>query len=996
MELPDEVPFVGRDTELARLRGGLQRAKEGTGSFWLVSGPVGIGKTRLVRQLADEAGRRGFKVLSGYAMKEVGTPFFPIELLFRSLRETSSTSSTALTGQLGSFLVIEEDKTKTFWEKLVPLSRLHHCTIISREKPQNVRHRYPSLDASAKLLQLSRSEGDDCVPPSNIDALGERLDEHLHLSRGGIVAISNLEYLVVQNSFLSVLRLLQFLREAAESTGGHVIVCFNPDSLEPRERALMESEGDVLSPLSEAHADKLPEGDAVSPSQRLLRYLDLLEEAAKVSPLVLMVDDLHLADTQSATAIQFLARNTRHLPIMIVGATRSEEWEDDSSGITVLNDALDTFSREGLLHRIDLRGFSSEDVKKMVEGLLGAAVVPPTDKPDMLTDFFERSSGNPFFVLEMTRALLEQGWISRQGDHWYIHQPASAPGVEHPPLPSSLRRLISQRLAGLPKEERDWLEAAAIIGVVFDLEPLCGLFGISMSNGETMSRQFSTTRHLIRQEDGRRWAFVQPFIKEVIIDEIPAERMRPTTKKLADWWARARPADVDSVARLYYLAGETTKGIEWIRRASEKALREQNGEAIVRYSRWALALIGTNPSEWQLHTEETIQLAEGLAMQGSTRDAERLLRELLVTDPGPPLSWKIRYNLADMLLDVDRPDEAQALLEGVFAEVQRQEKKPSPEILAPLEVIRADLYMRYGDPERGRDYAIHALELLGEKGNPGWRVRALDHLGWSLIRKSELDGAEKAFTEGRNLSREHNLSAFLAYHINGEATVALHRGNLQSAIKLFQDAAQLSKRIGDVVNTVVHLLTLARALSYSGNGSEAETTALEALKLSEKFDNLSFGGDALVLLGLIEIGRKRWEEAREHLSLATDRFTLANEIDKAKQARVWLALVHGETGNPQGALKELEGLSAVGTYYRSVRARLLELTGNLQGAGEELEHAWEESKKLLPLERARLREEQGRIEEARGNSARAKVLKDEAQDIANGVSPPTNAESKSL
>jgi tetratricopeptide (TPR) repeat protein len=988
LELPDEAPFVGRETELARLRGGLQRAKEGTGSFWLVSGPVGMGKTRLVQQLASECGRMGFKVLSGYAMKEVSTPFFPFELMFRSLHETSPAESSSLTGPLGPFLVVEEDKAKTFWEKIVPLSRSHHCMIVSRERPQNVRHRHPSLDASAKVLQLSRSEGDDSVSPSNMDALGEKLDEHLHLSRGGIVAVANLEYLVVQNSFLAVLRLLQFLREAAESTGGHVIVSFNPESMEPRERALIESEGDVFSSLTDAPASKPTEGDTLSPSQRLLHYLDLLEEASRVSPLLLMVDDLHVADASSATAIQFLARNTRHLPILMVGTTRSEDWGETASGPTTMNEALDNLAREGLLHRMDLRGMPAKDVERMVEVLLGGTVMAPKDNPELLTDFLERTGGNPFFVLEMTRALLDQGWITRQGDHWSIRKPVKIPGMEHPPLPSSLRRLISQRLLELPKEEKEWLEAAATVGNVFDLEPLCGVFGLTMSDGEAMSRQYAAMRHIIRQEDSRFWRFVQPFVKEVILDELPAEKLRLTAKNLADWWARYRPADVDSVARLYFVSGETAKGIQWIRRASEKALKDQNGEAIVRYSRWVLALTGPNPAEWQAHTEESVRLAEGLWLQGSGRDAERLLRELLATDPGPPLSWKIRIDLADVFVEMEKPDEAQLLLDETFTEMQKQDGKAPSELLASLEVVRADLHMTYQDNERGRDFAIHALELLGEKGDPRWKVRALDHLGWSLLGLGESSQAEKAFVEGRELARQNNLTAFLAYHINGEGNVAIRRGDIRSALKHFQDAAQLSKRIGDVMNAVIHLNMLASALNLSGNNSEAETTALEALKLSEKFDSLMPGGQSLVILGNIETERKHWEEARQHLSLAADRFTLANDEERAKNARLWLALVHGETGNPQGALMELEGLSPLGAYYHVVRARLLELTGNLQGASQEMEQAWGKSTTLNPIRRARIRAEQGRIEGVRGNAAGSKEMLEEAQGLANGVPLP--------
>jgi tetratricopeptide (TPR) repeat protein len=79
-----EAPFIGRARERAVLAHALLEAQGGDGSAWLVEGPTGIGKTRLVRWAQERAEKQGFRTLWGSALKEVSSPFFLFEQLFES------------------------------------------------------------------------------------------------------------------------------------------------------------------------------------------------------------------------------------------------------------------------------------------------------------------------------------------------------------------------------------------------------------------------------------------------------------------------------------------------------------------------------------------------------------------------------------------------------------------------------------------------------------------------------------------------------------------------------------------------------------------------------------------------------------------------------------------------------------------------------------------------------------------------------------------------
>jgi tetratricopeptide (TPR) repeat protein len=343
--------------------------------------------------------------------------------------------------------------------------------------------------------------------------------------------------------------------------------------------------------------------------------------------------------------------------------------------------------------------------------------------------------------------------------------------------------------------------------------------------------------------------------------------------------------------------------------------------------------------------------------------------------------------LAEALMELGRYEETQRTLDETYRGMEASEAMVPPEITASLEVTRADFYMLTRRSELGRTCAQHALQIMGDSGPPLLMASALDHLGWLNFNDGDLSEAERSFSKGAELCRRNGLTALLAYHINGLGYVELQKGNMDASIGLFLEAAEASRRAGDILNASIHGISLAEALHILGRNQEAEAHALEALKLCEKFDFMWIGGKALLLLGRIDVRRGRWGEAKGHFSLAIDRLALSGEQSALEVAKLWLALVRGETGDPQGALKATEGLSHVGSRYHLIRARLHELVGDLPGAKRCLERAWDDSAHLRPMERAEVRAEEGRIEEALGNKARAEELRQEARRIWNGGPP---------
>ncbi len=983
MSHPNPALFVGRHRELEELRAGHVAAQEGHGSFWLVSGPIGIGKSTLLGHLEREARQAGFTVLSGRVLRDPPSPLAAFEHLFSPLPPVGSAPPPESTSRApASFVILEQERPAQFWPALAALRPAGPCVVVTRDRRAVPAGSPAANGAAVQVLRLSRGEGADHVSPANLDAIGQRLEEHLRAVPGGTVALPEVEYLVVQNSFLAVLRLLQYLRESAETTGGQVVVSLNPRSLDAKERALIEAEGEIgnVSPAPPSRPSPASEpSPALGP--RLLRYLDRIEEAARHRPLLLLLDDLQWADAQSAHTLQFLVRNTRSLPVQIVGAMRTEYLEGSHIGGVPVNESLDRLARDRLLHRVALPGLTLEHQARMLEGLLGGPLAVAAREDSPLADVLRPTQGNPLFLRELTENLVERGWLVQTGGSWIL----SLPVMDGHRMPStaSLHRLVSQRLLRLSRQEREWIETAALVGLYFDLDPVNAALGVPAEDGQKIAAGLSGRGALVTPPSGGSgpWSFAHPFLWEKVLEETPALRGQALASSLAKWWSTTRPEEWDTIARLYQGAGPSPEALEWTRRGIERALQTHHRPSLERSARWLVDWLGSGPAEGVAWLDPALALAEGLRALGAPTEAERLVRALHHEGWPPPGGWKVSLALADILIEEARLEEAEAVLQATRKELEGAPGAVLPEIDARFEIVRADLRMHQGDPGSAGRGASRGLELLGTSGEPRWRSRALDLLGRIHLRQGDLDGAARSFSEGEELSRRLGLPRELALHREGKGEVEWRKGRLEAARECFEDAIAGARATGDVPSTAAHLLDLARVLEHSGKGPEAERAILESLKVSEQFDLLWSAGTALLRLGERETARGRWSDAREHVGLALNRFTLAGDARSRREARWLLLRLRGETGDPRGALEELRQEPPEEGAGHVTEGRLRELVGDVAGARRALEQAWEESEDLPLPEKAVLRREQARLERVAGEAGRAIEMEEEASRL---------------
>jgi DNA-binding SARP family transcriptional activator/tetratricopeptide (TPR) repeat protein len=202
-----------------------------------------------------------------------------------------------------------------------------------------------------------------------------------------------------------------------------------------------------------------PAGDA-----ELRRYLlfeamsSLLDEVAAQAPLALVVDDLHWADRGTLDLLRHVARSRREAPLLIIGTYRDAELRP----VHPLAQLLADLRRDPLVERVALQGLTVRDVGALIDSHAGHPA-----PPSLVGTVHEHTDGNPFFVEEVLRHLIETGVLYERGGRW-----TSALTPDEIGVPEGVQEVLERRLSRLSDSCRTVLAAAAVLGREFSFDVL--------------------------------------------------------------------------------------------------------------------------------------------------------------------------------------------------------------------------------------------------------------------------------------------------------------------------------------------------------------------------------------------------------------------------------------------------------------------------------------------------------------------------------------------
>ena len=368
----------------------------------------------------------------------------------------------------------------------------------------------------------------------------------------------------------------------------------DPEQLRSEMGAGAADIAEVVSDVKERLPDLKPPPQLDSPEQARFRLFDsittFLKSASQKQPLVLVLDDLHWADTPSLLLLQFVARELGGARLLLVGTYRDMELSRQHP----LAETLGELTRERLFQRVLLRGLSQEDVGRFIE--VAAGFTPP---PGLTQAVYTQTEGNPLFVTEVVRLLVQEGALSadpstssgRAGetDSWAIR------------IPEGVREVIGRRLNRLSQRCNETLTIASVIGREFTLAQLKPLIEDMSEDRLLEVLEEALSARVIEElpQSVGRYQFSHALIKETLIEELTLTRRVRLHARIAETLEELYGANVEAhAAELahHFAAAEAVLGAEklvhYSQEAGKKALDAYAFEEAEAHFRRALASKG--------------------------------------------------------------------------------------------------------------------------------------------------------------------------------------------------------------------------------------------------------------------------------------------------------------------------------------------------------------------------------------------------------------------
>jgi hypothetical protein len=256
---------------------------------------------------------------------------------------------------------------------------------------------------------------------------------------------------------------------------------------------------------------------------RLLEAVtSLLRNASLAQPLVVVLEDLHWADRGTLDLLQHVTRNLQGARLLVVGTYR----DVDVDRAHPLSGALGELRRSASFARIALHGLTVDEVYRMISAVAGQQV-----RRSLAEAIYRQTEGNPLFVQEVIRLVVEEGLVKREGGRWT----ATGDTLPEARIPEGLRDVIGKRLSHLSQPTNQLLAAASVIGRDFDLAVLRAVADVEDEQLEASIEE--TVRVGVLEERAQpgsvRYRFTHAFFRQTLYEEIIAPRRLRQHQKIA-------------------------------------------------------------------------------------------------------------------------------------------------------------------------------------------------------------------------------------------------------------------------------------------------------------------------------------------------------------------------------------------------------------------------------------------------------------------------------
>ena len=553
-----------------------------------------------------------------------------------------------------------------------------------------------------------------------------------------------------------------------------------------------------------------------------------LIEVAREHGLVLVLDDLHWATKPTLLMLLHLQRAAAQedVRLLVVGTYRDTDLDRSHPLSSVLADMR---RLDGVV-RVPVDPLDEGEVVAFVEQAAGHPLDATTRS--LALRAHEETEGNPFFVAEVLRHLVESGAVRFVDGQWIV------PNPDLVDVPEGVRDVVGQRLSRLSESANEVLRAAAVLGREFDLDLVGAVTGVD--EDELLDAVDAASRaRLIEEVEADRFRFTHALVRTTLYDELSASRRRRMHRRVLDQLAELHPDDLAALAHHAVEAGpqggSLSVAIGYVLAAGQRAQAARaHGEAESYFAK-ALDLLDEDeePKGSDRQLRALCGLGEAQRDQGDPQFRTTLLtvaqRAIEAGDVGHLVRAALgnTRGFASIIGDID-----QERIDVLEAALERATEGPDRALLQAI--LASELLYDPSSRDRSLALADDAARLAGDSRDPSLEAQILSLTGqrtnvperWTSlvpVARRLVDAADRAGDPSlRVFARQFLASTHLNLFELDEASAAIDEGR-----------AMLPEGASPFAEWILRA-TGCQFLAYEGRFDEAERENDEVVAIGER------------------------------------------------------------------------------------------------------------------------------------------------------------------
>jgi class 3 adenylate cyclase/tetratricopeptide (TPR) repeat protein len=604
----------------------------------------------------------------------------------------------------------------------------------------------------------------------------------------------------------------------------------------------------------------------MDPKLRRQRVLDLtlklLETRAQRQPLMLVIEDTHWADPASLDLIDYICRNIANQPVMLVLPQRPDEGLPEWS----------TYPHTLILELGDLTRDASMEI---INDLLGDAQLPDAIYDTILA----KGGGNPFFIAEVLRALIDSGAFRRDSEGvWQVSKELSE--VE---IPDTIHGVILSRIDRLLATHRLILQVASVIGRIFDYPTLDGVYPYA-DEGRSLRQHLETLNDLRLTElqaiEREIYRFIHLTTREVVYDSLSFEHRRSMHREIGDFIERTSMDSVSeqiSLLAYHYYEGQAWgKAMEHNLAVTRHAQREFANEIAILSGQRALEAatnLGPDVDTRRVRIDAHETLGEVLTLVGRYDEAFKhcnLARNILEAPPHLPDQPR---QMAEICRKIAAVHERQSEYENAFEWLDRglaylEGDEVSIEAVR-IYLLGVGIYRRQGLNEEAAEWCQKSVQIASQiKTREGQQAtaQAYYNLGGIEYRRGDMESAAAYCRQSLEIYHQIDDIAGQARAYTNLGAAYSDLGDWGRAVDAYNTSLTINQRIGDVQRQGFLANNLANVHLNRGELDQAASLFHQSNAIWKKIGSPLPDAVTLSNLAQVHISQENWKEAQSCLS----------------------------------------------------------------------------------------------------------------------------------